>query len=147
MDRDLSDRSLSQRFVIKYTIMFRETKAFSGFSVKDLAESKKFYSEILGLKVRESEMGILEIHTNGNRPTIAYPKSNHEPATFTILNFPVDNIDKAVDEFSRRGVQFEQYDEPIKTDDKGICRGEPSIAWFKDPSGNILSVLELSEKE
>jgi catechol 2,3-dioxygenase-like lactoylglutathione lyase family enzyme len=123
--------------------MFTHTKAFSGFSVNDLEKAKKFYSEILGLEVTENKMGVLELHIAGGTNILVYPKDNHTPATFTILNFPVDDIDSAVDELTKLGITFEQYNEPyFKTDEKGICRGKPAIAWFKDPAGNILSVLE-----
>lgn len=125
--------------------MFKHTKAFSGFSVNDIQKAKEFYGNMLGLEIKEGIMGILELHIEGNNPVIVYPKPNHEPATFTILNFPVDNIDKAVDALIEKGVVFEQYGGDIKTDEKGISRdnGGPHIAWFKDPAGNILSVLEV----
>ena len=117
------------------------TKAFSSFSVNDLSKAKEFYAETLGLKVSASEMG-LELHP-GNTDVFIYPKPNHEPATFTVLNFLVDDIDKAVDELGKSGVKFEHYEGEIETDEKGIHRnGGPKIAWFKDPAGNILSVLE-----
>jgi predicted enzyme related to lactoylglutathione lyase len=124
--------------------MFKNTKAFSGFSTNDITKAKEFYGNVLGLDVKDGEMGLLELHIAGNNPIIIYPKPNHEPATFTILNFPVNNIEKAVDELTAKGVRFEQYEGDIKTDAKGISRdsGGPSIAWFKDPGGNILSVLE-----
>lgn len=121
--------------------MFKDTKAFSGFSVNDIPKAKAFYSEILGLEVSE-ENGMLQLHIAGGNPIIVYPKPDHTPATFTILNFPVDNIDKAVDELRKRGVHFEIYYDA--QDEKGISRGNgPNIAWFKDPAGNILSVLEV----
>ncbi|HEX9986222.1 MAG TPA: VOC family protein [Thermoanaerobaculia bacterium] len=120
--------------------MFGNTRAFSGFSVDDLDKARKFYTETLGLKVVDNPMGLLELHIAGGIPILIYPKPNHEPATFTILNFPVPDIDAAVDELTRRGVRFEQYKE-LETDEKGISRGEPQIAWFKDPAGNILSVI------
>lgn len=120
--------------------MFGETHAFSGFSVDDLDKAHKFYTETLGLKVVDNPMGLLELHIAGGIPILIYPKPNHEPATFTILNFPVPDIDGAVDELTRRGVRFEQYKE-LHTDEKGISRGEPQVAWFKDPAGNILSVI------
>ncbi|MGN6212251.1 VOC family protein [Parafilimonas sp.] len=125
--------------------MFKHTKAFSGFSVNDIQKAKEFYGNVLGLEIKEGIMGILELHIEGNNPVIVYPKPNHEPATFTILNFPVDNVDKAVDALIEKGVVFEQYGGDIKTDEKGISRdnGGPHIAWFKDPAGNILSVLEV----
>jgi len=124
--------------------MFKNSKAFSSYSVDDLVAAKSFYQEILGLDVEEDEMGFLSIHLTGGGEVILYPKSNHLPATFTVLNFPVDNIDKAVDELIWKGVAFEQYSGEIKTDEKGICRegGGPLIAWFRDPAGNILSVLQ-----
>lgn len=124
--------------------MFKLTKAFSGFSVKDLQKAKEFYHEILGLEVVDNPMGLIELHIQGSNNIIVYPKPEHTPATFTILNFPVENIDEAVDKLTTLGVQFEQYSGDIQTDEKGICRsaGGPNIAWFKDPAGNILSVLE-----
>ena len=123
--------------------MFRNTRAFSGFSVDNIEAAKKFYGELLGIEVSEDDMGILELHVSGGNDIIIYPKPNHQPATFTILNFPVSNIDIAVDELAALGIVFEHYDLPgLKTDEKGICRGKPNIAWFKDPAGNILSVLE-----
>lgn len=124
--------------------MFKHTKAFGGFSVNDIQKAKEFYSNVLGLEVKDGIMGILELHIEGNNPVIVYPKPDHEPATFTILNFPVDDIDKAVDALIEKGVVFEQYGGAIKTDEKGISRdnGGPDIAWFKDPAGNILSVLK-----
>jgi predicted enzyme related to lactoylglutathione lyase len=126
--------------------MFKKTKAFSGFSVNDIQKAKEFYSQTLGLEVSElPEMGgLLTLHIAGGSNILIYPKPDHTPATFTILNFPVDNIEQAVDELTKRGVRFEIYNEAeLKTDEKGISRGEgPLIAWFKDPAGNILSVLE-----
>jgi predicted enzyme related to lactoylglutathione lyase len=110
-----------------------------------LQKAKEFYGQTLGLEVSENEtMGLLELHLAGGNTVLIYPKPNHTPATFTILNFPVDNVEQAVDELNRLGVRFEHYDEEdLKTDDKGIARGEgPTIAWFRDPAGNILSVLE-----
>ena len=121
--------------------MLQTKSAFSSFSVNDLKKAKDFYAQTLGLKVNESEMG-LEIHP-GDTDVFIYPKPNHTPASFTVLNFLVDDIDQAVDELKQNGVSFEQYDGEIKTNEKGIHRnGGPSIAWFKDPAGNILSVLE-----
>ncbi len=124
--------------------MFRHTKAFSGFSVNDLQKAKTFYSELLGLEVTDNRMGLIELHIEDSNSIIIYPKPNHTPATFTVLNFPVNNIDWAVDQLTHKGVLFEQYESPIKTDEKGICRSEqgPNVAWFKDPAGNILSVIE-----
>ena len=123
--------------------MFKDTKAFSGFSVKDIQKAKEFYGKTLGLEVSETH-GLLNLHLAGGTTVLIYPKSNHTPATFTILNFPVNKIEEAVDELNKRGVRFEIYKEDnLKTDEKGIYRGEgPKIAWFKDPAGNILSVLE-----
>lgn len=123
--------------------MFKDTAAFSGFSVNDIPAAKKFYEETLGLQVAEDH-GLLDLRLGGGGHVILYPKPNHEPATFTVLNFPVADIDNAVDELARRGVKFEQYGGDIQTDAKGIHRGDvgPKIAWFKDPAGNILSVLE-----
>jgi catechol 2,3-dioxygenase-like lactoylglutathione lyase family enzyme len=124
--------------------MFRDTKAFSGFSVDDVARAKEFYGETLGLETSE-ENGILTLHIAGDREVIAYPKEDHTPATFTILNFPVDDIEAAVDGLTERGVTFERYDQAgSDIDEKGIFRGEgPLIAWFKDPAGNVLSVIEV----
>ncbi len=123
--------------------MFKETKAFSGFSVNDIQKAQAFYSQTLGLEVSEMN-GLLNLHIAGGSQILVYPKPNHTPATFTILNFPVDNIEQAVDELTKRGVRFESYnEEELKTDEKGIFRGGgPLIAWFRDPAGNILSVLE-----
>jgi catechol 2,3-dioxygenase-like lactoylglutathione lyase family enzyme len=123
--------------------MFKNTKAFSGFSVNDIQKAKEFYSRTLELAVSEKN-GLLFLHIAGGTEILIYPKPNHTPATFTILNFPVDNVEKAVDELTKRDVHFEIYNEAdLKTDEKGIFRGGgPKIAWFKDPAGNILSVLE-----
>ena len=121
--------------------MFGTTKAFSGFSVDDIDAARKFYGETLGLRVSE-ENGLLFLHIAGDRDTLVYPKEDHTPATYTILNFPVDDIEAAVDELGRRGVRFEHYDH-LKADDKGIFRGGgPLIAWFTDPAGTVLSVLQ-----
>ena len=126
--------------------MFKDTKAFSGFSVNDVQKAKEFYGQTLGLDVSESN-GLLELHIAGGTNILMYPKENHTPATFTILNFPVANIEQAVGELARHGVHCESYNEgDLVTDEKGISRGGgPKIAWFKDPAGNILSVLEESE--
>jgi predicted enzyme related to lactoylglutathione lyase len=125
--------------------MLRASNAFSGFSVNDIPKAKKFYGDVLGLKVSEDD-GMLTLHLANGGNVIAYPKENHEPATFTVLNFPVKDVDETVDELKKKGVHFEHYDmKDIKTDKKGIHRGngnEPTIAWFKDPAGNILSVLD-----
>ena len=124
--------------------MFKNTKAFSGFSVDDLSRAKEFYGETLGLDVSE-ENGLVTLQIAGDRPTLIYPKDDHTPATFTILNFPVEDIEQAVDELTRRGVELERYPgTEIETDEKGIFRGGgPPIAWFKDPAGNVLSVLQI----
>jgi catechol 2,3-dioxygenase-like lactoylglutathione lyase family enzyme len=123
--------------------MLKDSSAFSGFSVNDIPKAKQFYGQTLGLEVSESN-GLLKLQLAGGTSVLIYPKPNHSPATFTILNFPVDNVEKAVDELTQRGVRFEIYDYPgLKTDENGISRnGGPVIAWFKDPAGNILSVLE-----
>ena len=125
--------------------MLKDSHGFAGFSVDDIQRAKRFYGDVLGLPVDENEMGILDIQIGGGSHAIAYPKPNHQPATFTILNFPMPDIEKAVDGLTARGVSFEQYDMPdIKTDANGIARDDygPPIAWFKDPAGNIISVLE-----
>ena len=124
--------------------MLKDTKAFSGFSANDIPKAKQFYQDILGLDVTESN-GMLTLKFTNGAQVIIYPKPNHTPATFTVLNFPVDNVEKTVDELTTKGVKFEHYDMPqLKTDEKGIVRGHggPTIAWFTDPAGNILSVLE-----
>jgi catechol 2,3-dioxygenase-like lactoylglutathione lyase family enzyme len=121
--------------------MLTGSHAFSGFSVDDIQKAKEFYSRTLGLEVSESN-GLLTLHLAGGTTVLIYPKPNHTPATFTILNFPVDNIEEAVDRLTKSGVRFERYEGDLKTDEKGIFRGGgPLIAWFKDPAGNILSVL------
>jgi predicted enzyme related to lactoylglutathione lyase len=121
--------------------MFRDSRAYSGFSSNDLAKSKKFYSETLGLEVTE-EMGNLTLHLAGGGRVLIYPKPNHTPASFTVLNFPVKDIDDAVEKLSMAGVKFERYP-GFDQDERGVMRGsEPPIAWFKDPAGNILSVLK-----
>ncbi len=124
--------------------MFKDTKAFSGFAVNDLAVARKFYGETLGLEVEQGGQG-LRLKIAGGNPTFVYSKPDHVPATYTILNFPVDDIDKAVDKLTAAGVKFEHYGK--LTDARGIARGAttgggPDIAWFKDPAGNILSVLQ-----
>ena len=125
--------------------MLKVKAAFSGFSVDDLAKSNEFYTKILGLKVDDEGMG-LRLHLPDGGTVFIYPKHDHQPATFTILNFVIENIDEAVDELKSRGVSFERY-EGSPQDEKGILRGRsqqmgPDIAWFKDPAGNILSVLQ-----
>jgi predicted enzyme related to lactoylglutathione lyase len=124
--------------------MFQNTKAFFSFSVDDLSAAKRFYGETLGINVEEADED-LKLHLGGGCEGMIYPKSNHQPATFTVLNFPVESVEKAVKELKERGVKFEVYDEgELKTDAEGISRGGggPTIAWFKDPAGNFLSVLE-----
>jgi catechol 2,3-dioxygenase-like lactoylglutathione lyase family enzyme len=123
--------------------MFKDTKAFSGFAVDDVAKAREFYEQTLGIRASE-EHGILTLHlAGGDRPTLIYPKPDFEPATYTILNFPVADIDEAVDALAERGVDFEIY-EGFGQDEKGIARDAgPPIAWFRDPAGNILSVLQL----
>jgi catechol 2,3-dioxygenase-like lactoylglutathione lyase family enzyme len=123
--------------------MFKTAKAFSSFSVPDIQKAKQFYGQTLGLDVSETN-GLLGLQLAGGGSVMIYPKPNHTPASFTVLNFPVGNLEEVVDELAKRGVSFERYDMPdIKVDQKGIHRGQgPDIAWFKDPAGNILSVLK-----
>jgi catechol 2,3-dioxygenase-like lactoylglutathione lyase family enzyme len=122
--------------------MLEHTKAFSGFAVDDLDKARSFYGETLGIRTSE-ENGLLTLHLAEDRNVLVYPKPDVVPGNYTILNFPVDDIDAAVDELNSRGVQFERYD-GFDQDEKGIARGEgPEIAWFKDPAGHILSVLKL----
>lgn len=121
--------------------MFKDSHAFSGFSSNDIAKSKEFFGQTLGVDVTE-ENGMLTLHLAGGGNVLIYPKDNHEPATFTVLNFPVDDIDQAVDKLTKAGIAFERY-EGMGQDERGIMRDNgPAIAWFKDPAGNILSVLE-----
>ena len=122
--------------------MLGTTKAFSGFAVDDTDAAKRFYGDTLGLDVSE-EHGMLTLHLSGGADVLVYPKSDHAPASFTILNFPVDDIDRAVDVLTERGVRFERYDS-FEHDEKGIVRaqGSPPIAWFTDPAGNVLAVLQ-----
>ena len=132
--------------------MFLDKKAFSSFSVNDIDKAIGFYQGTLGLNANKIEMGggysMLELDVTGGTKVMIYPKPNHTPASFTVLNFPVDNLDKTVDELTAKGVKFEQYDMgDMKTDEKGIVRGNgmgPDIAWFADPAGNIISVLKNS---
>jgi catechol 2,3-dioxygenase-like lactoylglutathione lyase family enzyme len=120
--------------------MLADSPAFSGFSVDDIVRAKAFYADTLGLSVTE-ENGMLTLHLGGDRPTLVYPKKDHRPATYTILNFPVADIDAAVDELVGRGVTFEKYE--WIDDPKGIQREyPPPIAWFTDPAGNIISVIQ-----
>jgi predicted enzyme related to lactoylglutathione lyase len=122
--------------------MFEDTRAFSGFAVDDIAKARAFYGETLGIEVSE-EYGLLTLHLAGDRDTLIYPKPDFAPASYTILNFPVEDIDAAVDELEGRGVRMERYD-GAPQDERGIARGDsgPYIAWFTDPAGNILSVLQ-----
>lgn len=127
--------------------MFNNTKAFSSFSVNDLKKAKEFYGQTLGLNVEDGEMDTLNLKIAGGANILIYPKPGHTPASFTILNFPVKDIEQAVDQLAQKGVRFEQYEGELKTDEKGIFRGGgPLIAWFTDPAGNILSVLQEGEK-
>ena len=123
--------------------MLADSKAYSGFAVPDLAKAREFYADTLGLRVSGDEQdGALTLHLAGGRDVLVYIKPDHAPATYTILNFPVDDVEGTVDALTARGVRFEQYD-GIEQDDKGINRGEgPLIAWFRDPAGNILSIIE-----
>ena len=126
--------------------MLKNSPAFGGFSTDDVGKAKAFYSHTLGLDVSE-EHGMLNLHLGGGADVLIYPKANHTPATFTVLNFPVDDVDRTVEELTKRGVRFEIYHEPdFKTDARGISRdnGGPTIAWFKDPAGNILSVIDVN---
>jgi catechol 2,3-dioxygenase-like lactoylglutathione lyase family enzyme len=128
-------------------MMLTNATAFSGFAVDDLDKAREFYGGVLGLNVTDEPMGILTLHLAGERPTLVYPKPDFTPATYTILNFQVDDIDSAVDELGSQGVEFELY-EGFEQDEKGISRGlasgeGPDIAWFKDPAGNILAVLQM----
>ena len=126
--------------------MFKDTKAFSGFAVEDLDKAQEFYGETLGIETTVLNPGeLMALELAGDRRTVVYVRPGHEPAAYTILNFPVDDIDAAVDELTERGVSFERYD-GFEQDEKGINRGiaagqGPDIAWFKDPAGNVLSVL------
>ena len=126
--------------------MFKNIHAFSSFSTNNIEQAKEFYGKTLGLEVSDMSIG-LSLTIFGGGSIFLYAKPNHEPATFTVLNFPVDDIDRAVDELKERGVICESYEGEIKTDEKGIFRGAaaghgPNIAWFKDPAGNVLSVVE-----
>ncbi|WP_329007907.1 VOC family protein [Micromonospora rifamycinica] len=124
--------------------MFRETKAFSGFSADDTDRAREFYAGVLGLRVSQlgGPGGLLKLHLAGDRDVVVYPKADHVPAAFTVLNFPVPDVDRAVDELTARGVRFARYP-GLPQDDRGIMRDNgPTIAWFTDPAGNILSVIE-----
>jgi len=122
--------------------MFSDTKAFSGFAVPDIEAARAFYADTLGIRTTE-EHGLLTLHLQGGeRPTLIYPKADHAPADYTILNFPVDDIEAAIDQLVDRGVTFKRYD-GMEQDERGIMRaGGPYIAWFTDPAGNVLSVLQ-----
>jgi predicted enzyme related to lactoylglutathione lyase len=124
--------------------MLNPNKAFSSFSVNNIQKAREFYGKTLGVNVSTGPEGTLVLALAGDNKALMYPKPNHQPASFTVLNFPVDNVEKTVEELNQRGVRFEVYNEPnLKTDSRGISRGNgPTIAWFKDPAGNILSVLE-----
>ena len=124
--------------------MLADSEAYSGFAVPDLAEARTFYADTLGLNVSEldDQSDLITLHLAGGRNVLVYTKPDHSPATYTILNFPVDDVEGTVDALIQRGVRFEQYD-GIEQDDKGINRGQgPLIAWFRDPAGNILSIIE-----
>lgn len=125
--------------------MLQNSKAYSGFAVDDLEKAKAFYGQTLGLGVTEvdPQNGVLELRTGGDRNLVMYLSSNLTPASYTILNFPVDDVDRVVDELTAKGVRFERYDD-FPQDEKGIVRGPglPNVAWFKDPAGNVLSVLQ-----
>lgn len=122
--------------------MFTPSGAFSGFSIDDLDAAKKFYGETLGLRVTENAMGFLNLHLDSGAVVLAYVKENHEPASFTILNFEVDDVDSAVDDLNARGVVTNIYGSDIPADSRGVMKGNgPDIAWFRDPAGNVLSVL------
>ena len=124
--------------------MLESSKAFSGIAVKDVAQARHFFGEVLGLQVDDGEMGMLVLRLAGGRPVLLYPKPDHVPATYTVLNFPVDDVAAVVDGADRAGVTFEHYEgTPAQTDDDGVFRGGgPLIAWFTDPSGNVMSVIE-----
>ena len=123
--------------------MLKDTKAFSGYSVNDMEAAKRFYGETLGLELTENPAG-LGLELAGGQRVFMYPKDDHEPATFTVLNFQAEDVEATVDALTERGVEFERYEgTPIETDEKGVFRGEgPLIAWFKDPAGNVLSVID-----
>ncbi len=124
--------------------ILKDSEAFSGFSVDDIQKAKEFYGQTLGLNVSEvDEMGLISLKLAGGSEVMIYPKSDHAPAQFTILNFPIEDIEKVVADLKTNGVQFEHYEGDLETDEHGIFRGDgPLIAWFKDPAGNIISVLE-----
>jgi catechol 2,3-dioxygenase-like lactoylglutathione lyase family enzyme len=123
--------------------MIDPTRAFHGFAVPDIDAARAFYTDVLGVEVTE-EGDMLQLHVGGGSPTLVYPKPDHQPATYTILNFPVPDVESAVDDLTAKGVAFEHYEgTPAETDEKGVFRGGgPLIAWFTDPAGNVLSVIE-----
>jgi catechol 2,3-dioxygenase-like lactoylglutathione lyase family enzyme len=124
--------------------MLAQSHAYSGFSSNDIEATRRFYSETLGLDVREED-GILSLRLGGGSQVIIYPKEDHQPASYTCLNFPVADVDAAVTELEARGVTFERYGPEFGQDERGIMRDNgPTIAWFTDPAGNILSVIEES---
>ena len=123
--------------------MFKDSKAFSGFAVKDLAAAKSFYGDTLGLDARDGPMGMVELHLGSGTVILVYPKEDHQAGNYTMLNFPVKDVDAAVDQLTKAGVRMEHYGADFGQDEKGISRGNgPTIAWFKDPSGNIIAVLD-----
>ena len=124
--------------------MFKDSNAFSGFAVKDLAAAKSFYGDTLGLDARDGPMDMLELHLSNGAVVLVYPKADHEPANYTMLNLQVKDVDAAVDELTKAGVQMEHYGPDFSQDEKGIARDDrgPTIAWFKDPSGNTIAVLD-----
>jgi catechol 2,3-dioxygenase-like lactoylglutathione lyase family enzyme len=125
--------------------MFTSSGAFSGFSIDDAEAAKKFYGDTLGLRVTQLENGFLNLHLDSGAVVLAYVKENHEPASFTILNFEVDDVDAAVDDLNARGVDTNIYGSDIPADSRGVMKGNgPDIAWFRDPAGNVLSVLSAS---
>ena len=124
--------------------MLEHSKAFSGIAVRDIAEARRFFGDVLGLRVDDGAMGMLVLRLGGDHPVLVYPKPDHVPATYTVLNFPVDDVAGTVAALTERGVTFEHYEgTPTQTDDDGVFRGGgPLIAWFTDPSGNVMSVIE-----
>lgn len=141
MQKQSSTTSM-QRYAVQG--IFTHTRAFSGFSVNDIEKARNFYGEVLGLKITEEMEGSMAIHIEGSsQPIFVYPKKDHVAATFTILNFPVVDVESVVKQLTMRGIKFERYEGDLKTDEQGIFRGGPMLmAWFKDPAGNILSVIE-----
>ncbi len=125
--------------------MLNNSTAFSSFSVKNIDQARSFYHDILGLELKENPMGFIELLLKDQQRVMIYPKPNHEPASFTVLNFMVTQLEEAVDQFNAKGITFEQYEGELKTNEKGISRGEeggPAVAWFKDPDGNIIALIE-----